>query len=72
MEEVIEWLYKAFGDLGNETLDLYILQMLVGASFETCKIIVNSDSKKNFIPISGLRHSKLGWQAQAYVLIVKS
>ena len=34
--------------------------------------IVNSDSKKNFIPISGLRHSKLGWQAQAYVLIVKS
>lgn len=34
--------------------------------------IVNSDSRKNFIPISGLRHSKLGWQAQAYVLIVKS
>ena len=52
MEEVIEWLYKAFGDLGNETLDVYILQMLVGASFETCKIIGNSDSKIDF-PLLG-------------------
>ena len=52
MEEVIEWLYKAFGDLGNEMVDLYISQMLVEASFETFKIIGNSDSKIDF-PLLG-------------------
>lgn len=52
MEEVIECLYKAFGDLGNETLDLYIVQMLVEASSETFTIIGNSDSKTDF-PLLG-------------------
>ena len=68
------WLYNCEGRLIPTDEEL---QMVTGYETPICfansrHFIVNSHSRKSFIPISGLRHSKLGWQAQAYVLIVKS